>query len=84
VLLDEAFSKMDEYRIGATLKFARALGLQLILATPKERSELVIPLVESSLYIYRDPQTGVPTVLTYDREFGANGQPARNPVIDPV
>jgi uncharacterized protein YPO0396 len=84
VLLDEAFSKMDEYRIGATLKFARALGLQLILATPKERSELVIPLVESSLYIYRDPQTGVPTVLTYDREFGANGQPARNPAIDPV
>ena len=27
VLLDEAFSKMDEGRIQATLKFARGLGL---------------------------------------------------------
>jgi energy-coupling factor transporter ATP-binding protein EcfA2 len=75
VLLDEAFSKMDEYRIAATLQFARALKLQLIMATPKERSELVIPLVESSLYIHRDPQTGAPTVLTYDREFLEHVQP---------
>jgi len=37
VLLDEAFGKMDEWRIGATLTFARRLGLQLVLATPKER-----------------------------------------------
>jgi len=38
VLLDEAFGKMDEGRIAATLTFARNLDLQLVLATPKERS----------------------------------------------
>src|SRR5439155_1636657 len=32
VLLDEAFGKMDESRIVATLTFARNLGLQLVLA----------------------------------------------------
>ncbi len=84
VLLDEAFSKMDEYRIEATLQFARALQLQLILATPKERSELVIPRVETSLYIYRDPETGVPTVLPWDREFSDNGRPASDPSQDPA
>jgi uncharacterized protein YPO0396 len=36
VLLDEAFGKMDESRIAATLIFARKLGLQLVLATPRK------------------------------------------------
>jgi len=69
ILLDEAFSKMDEWRIAATLRFARELGLQLVLATPKERSELVAPWVETSLYIHRDPQSGAPTVLDFTKEF---------------
>ncbi len=69
VLLDEAFSKMDEARIAATLRFARELGLQLVLATPKERSELVAPSVETSLYIHRDALSGVPTVLDFTKEF---------------
>ena len=74
VLLDEAFSKMDEARIAATLRFARELGLQLILATPKERSELVAPSVETSLYIHRDPRTGAPTVLDFTKEFESHGE----------
>jgi len=69
VLLDEAFSKMDEARIESTLRFARSLGLQLVLATPKERSELVAPWVETSLYIHRDPMSGAPTVLDFTKEF---------------
>ena len=69
VLLDEAFSKMDEGRITATLHFARELKLQLIMATPKERSELVAPSVETSLYIHRDPITGAPAVLDFTKEF---------------
>lgn len=69
VLLDEAFSKMDEARIQATLAFARALGLQLVMATPKERSELVAPWVETALYIHRDPVSLVPTVLDFTKEF---------------
>jgi uncharacterized protein YPO0396 len=69
VLLDEAFGKMDEWRIGATLTFARRLGLQLVLATPKERSELVAPRVERSLLIYKDALSGLPTVLDFTKEF---------------
>ena len=69
VLLDEAFGKMDEWRIGATLTFARRLGLQLVLATPKERSELVAPKVERSLLIHKDAKSGLPTVLDFTKEF---------------
>ncbi len=70
VLLDEAFAKMDETRIQATLRFARELGLQLIVATPKERSELVAPWMETSLYIYKDARSGAPQVLDFTKELG--------------
>jgi len=76
VLLDEAFSKMDEDRIRAMLRFARELGLQLVMATPKERSELVAPSVETSLYIHKDPTTGLPTVLDFTKEFKPDDGPA--------
>jgi uncharacterized protein YPO0396 len=69
VLLDEAFGKMDENRIRATLELARGLGLQLVMATPKERSELVAPHVETSLYIHKDALSGAPTVLDFTKEF---------------
>ena len=69
LLLDEAFSKMDGPRIEATLDFARSLGLQLILATPKERSQLVAPRVDRTLYVHKDPSTGVPIVLDYTKEI---------------
>jgi uncharacterized protein YPO0396 len=69
VLLDEAFGKMDEWRIAAALTFARRLGLQLVLATPKERSELVAPKVERSLLIHKDAVGGMPTVLDFTKEF---------------
>src|SRR3989454_2634573 len=70
VLLDEAFGKMDESRVGATLTFADRLGLQLVLATPKERSEMVAPRVERSLLIHKDAVSGVPTVLDFTKEIG--------------
>jgi hypothetical protein len=84
VLLDEAFGKMDEARIGATLTYARRLGLQLVLATPKERSELVAPYVERTLLIHKEPVSGIPEVFDFTKEFagdvavsatGADGDP---------
>ncbi|GAC1459262.1 MAG: hypothetical protein PVSMB1_09210 [Gemmatimonadaceae bacterium] len=85
VLLDEAFSKMDEPRIAATLRFARELGLQLVMATPKERSELVAPWVETSLYIHKDPLTGVPSVYDFTKEFAEDAKPAADSSAgDPV
>ena len=74
VLLDEAFGKMDEWRIEATLTYARNLGLQLVLATPKERSELVAPRVERSLLIHKDPLSGLPTVLDFTKEFARDAE----------
>ena len=59
----------------ATLKFARGLGLQLIMATPKERSELVAPWVETSLYVHRDPMSGIPAVLDFTKEFKLDAEP---------
>jgi uncharacterized protein YPO0396 len=78
VLLDEAFSKMDEARVQATLAFARDLGLQLVMATPKERSELVAPGVETSLYIHRDPVSGAPAVFDFTKEFKPDAHAGRN------
>jgi uncharacterized protein YPO0396 len=69
VLLDEAFSKMDEKRIAAMLQFARNLGLQLVMATPKERVSLVAPAVERSLLIYKDLHSGEPTVSDFTKEL---------------
>jgi uncharacterized protein YPO0396 len=69
VLLDEAFGKMDESRIAATLTFARKLELQRVLATPKERSDLVAPKLERSLLIHKDAISGLPTVLDFTKEF---------------
>jgi uncharacterized protein YPO0396 len=58
VILDEAFNKMDEDRLQATLKFTRTLGLQLLMATPKERAEFIIPHVESCWIVGKDPTSG--------------------------
>jgi uncharacterized protein YPO0396 len=74
VLLDEAFGKMDEWRIEATLTYARNLGLQLVLAAPKERSELVAPRVERSLLIHKDPLSGLPTVLDFTKELAHDAE----------
>ena len=68
LLLDESFSKMDEGRIAATLSFARELKLQLVLATPKERAAQVAPLVETCLYVHKDPDSGEPTVLHFSKK----------------
>jgi len=69
VLLDEAFAKMDESRTRATLKFARELGLQLVVAAAQGKSEFVAPGVETTLLVVKDPQSGIPTVLDFTKEF---------------
>lgn len=46
VLLDEAFSKMDKERSEVCLKYARELGLQLIVCVPDERLQSLIRNVD--------------------------------------
>ena len=43
VAFDEAFSKMDQDRIGATLDLFQQFGLQVITATPLEHCEVSSP-----------------------------------------
>ena len=46
VLLDEAFSKMDQRRSEVCLKYARKLDLQLIVCVPDERLQSLIRNVD--------------------------------------
>ncbi len=51
VAFDEAFSKMDQERIGATLDLFQKFGLQVITATPLERCEYLVPKMCTSLVL---------------------------------
>ena len=51
VAFDEAFSKMDQDRIGATLDLFRRFGLQVITATPLERCEYLVPKMCTNLVL---------------------------------
>ncbi len=51
VAFDEAFSKMDQDRIGATLELLQSFGLQIVTATPLERCEYLVPRMCTSLVL---------------------------------
>ena len=65
VAFDEAFSKMDQSRIGATLELFQQFNLQIVTATPLERCEYLAPKICTSL------------VLTVVRD-GVHIEPYRN------
>jgi hypothetical protein len=77
VLLDEAFAKMDERLIAATLRFGRDLGLQIFLAVPKERAEIIAPAVDTTKYIHKDALSGLPRVLDFTKDLDDDGDLAR-------
>jgi len=51
VAFDEAFSKMDQNRIGATLDLFHHFGLQVVTATPLERCEYLVPKMCTNLVL---------------------------------
>ena len=51
VAFDEAFSKMDQDRIGATLDLFQYFKLQIVTATPLERCEYLVPKICTSLVL---------------------------------
>lgn len=69
VILDEAFNKMDEDHLKATLQFTKGLGLQLIMATPKERADFIIPHVESTWLVAKDPISGQGFLQDFHQAF---------------
>jgi hypothetical protein len=56
VAFDEPFQKMDELNIAGAIELARRLDLQLFLATPKERCDLILPALgrATCLLVLRD------------------------------
>ncbi|MCA9073337.1 MAG: hypothetical protein KDA84_30645, partial [Planctomycetaceae bacterium] len=56
VAFDEPFQKMDESNIAATLRLAHRLGLQVLLAAPKDRCHQLLPAMGTAtcLLVLRD------------------------------
>lgn len=52
-LFDEAFSKMDTARTASALRFMREAGLQVLLATPPDKSGSLLPYVDSVCTVVR-------------------------------
>ena len=53
MLLDEAFDKMDDERIGSMLDFFNSLDLQVIMATPPAKIETIGEKVDTVLTAIR-------------------------------
>lgn len=64
MLLDEAFDKMDDDRISSMLEFFNGLGLQVILATPPAKIEVIGEKVDTVLAAIRVDQNSI--VEEYD------------------
>ncbi len=52
-LFDEAFGKMDTARTASALHFMREAGLQVLLATPPDKSGSLLPFVDSVCTVVR-------------------------------
>ena len=64
MLLDEAFDKMDDERIASMMEFFNGLGLQVILATPPAKIEVIGEKVDTVLAAIRVGQNSI--VEEYD------------------
>jgi uncharacterized protein YPO0396 len=53
-LFDEAFGKMDTARTASALQFMRDAGLQVLLATPPDKSGSLLPYVETVCTVVRN------------------------------
>ena len=54
IMLDEAFDKMDDGRIESMMNLFRSMNLQVILAAPSAKIEIIGPHVDSVLVAYRE------------------------------
>jgi uncharacterized protein YPO0396 len=70
VMLDEAFSKMDEKNMDMVLDLAQRFALQLILVTPGERVAVIAPRVETTLLVHRDNARAdaIPLIRRFTRD----------------
>jgi uncharacterized protein YPO0396 len=71
VLLDEAFSKMDEQRIESVMELARYMQLQLLLVTPGDKVATIVPRVDTTLLIQREQgqSESIPVIHRFHKEI---------------
>ena len=54
IMLDEAFDKMDDERIGSMMQFFKEQNFQVILATPPAKMEIIGEHVDNIFVVFRD------------------------------
>lgn len=59
IMLDEAFDKMDDNRISAMMDFFNSQNLQIILATPPSKMEVIGEKVDTILMAMREGSTSI-------------------------
>jgi uncharacterized protein YPO0396 len=69
VLFDEAFSKMDDERIGTMIDFFRKLAMQVVTAVPTEKIESIAPHMDrTNLVVRRNTRAFVRDYAILERE----------------
>ena len=66
IMLDEAFDKMDDFRIDSMLHFFTKLGFQMILATPPQKVPVISESVKSVFMTIRQGEKS--TIVPYYNE----------------
>ena len=69
IVFDEAFNKMDEDRMGESLKLLSKFGFQAIFAAPSEKAGEIIPLVPNTLCVIRKGTNTIIRKWEKDRDF---------------
>ena len=72
VLLDEAFNNMDEHRVKGILEFMNNLPLQVLIASPSDKLELISPYVDDTVIVYKYRHKNVAFAKTFTREINEN------------
>lgn len=66
ILLDEAFHRMDQTNITATMRYFEDLGLQVFLASPGENVGILTAFLHRYYDIVRDPENNVVMLTGHD------------------
>lgn len=77
ILLDEAFHRMDQTNVTATMRYFEDLGLRVFLASPGENLGILTAFLHRYYDIVRDPENNVVMLTGHDVD-----EEARQLIID--
>ncbi|MBQ7569227.1 cell division protein MukB, partial [bacterium] len=70
IMFDEAFDKMDDERIASMMEFFKQLKLQVILATPPAKMDVIGERVDTILLAERQGTSSVVERFDFGEQFG--------------